>query len=115
MLRHVTAHAESTCNAISRTSALGGARSAASDAAGTQTVADRDKRLARGGPTTACNGAGRAQDRGIPFGLRQAGHGEPRPLATRSGTPPRVSRTSAAMVAILAALRRRVQSMAKTD
>src|SRR5215468_6923605 len=114
MLRHVIAHAESTCDPISWTAALGGARSAASDAAGTQTVAYRDKRVAGGGPTTARDGAGSAQDRGIPFGLGQAGHGEPRPLATRSRTPPRVNRASAAMVAILVALRRRVQGMAKT-
>jgi hypothetical protein len=35
----------------------------------------------------------------------QPDQGEPRTLATRSGTPPRADRASAAMVAILVALR----------
>jgi hypothetical protein len=80
------------------------ARSATCDAAGNEAVAHRDERIARGGRTIACNGTESAQHRGIPFGRRQPDHGEPRPLATRSGTPPRVDREGAAMVAILVAL-----------
>src|SRR5260370_36532320 len=54
--------------------------------------------------TTSRNETGSARQGGIPFGLRQPAHGEPRPLETRSGTPLRVNRASAAMVAILVEL-----------
>src|SRR5262249_11176874 len=123
MLEHAIAHAESTrccersstCDPISWTRAMGGARSATSDAAGNEAVAHRDERIACGGRTTARNGTGSAQHRGIPFGLPQPAHGEPRPLALGSGTPQRINRAGAAMVAILVALCRRVQAVPKTD
>jgi len=83
---------------------VGGARSATRDAAGTEAVAHRDERIARGGRTTARNETGSARQGGIPFGLRQPAYGEPGPLETRSGTSLRVNRASAAMVAILVEL-----------
>jgi len=104
MLRHAIAHAEST-RCCERDPGVGGARSATSHAAGTEAVAHRDECIARGGRTAACNGTGSAQHRGIAFGLSQPDYGEPRPLATGSGTPSRADRASAAMVAILVALR----------
>src|SRR5262249_16063430 len=113
MLGHAVAHAESTrccersspCDPISWIAAVVAARSASSHAAGAEAVAHRDERIARGGRTTACYGTGSAQHRGIPLGRRHPAHGEPRPLATRSGAPPGVPRASAAMVAILVELR----------
>src|SRR5262249_4824249 len=99
---------------VSWTTGVGGARPATSDAAGTEVVAHRGERIARGGWTTAWNGRGSPQHRGIPFGLRQPEHGKPRTLATTSGTPPRVNRAGAAAVTILVALCRCIQSMAKT-
>src|SRR5262245_58541282 len=112
MLEHAVAHAESACccqrssacEPISWTRAMGGARSATSDAAGNEAAAHRDERIACGGRTTARNGTGRAQYRGISFGLRRPADGEPRPLAPGSGTPQRINRAGAAMVAILVAL-----------
>src|SRR6266481_9030817 len=115
MLGHAMAHAESIrsrsspCDAISWSPAMGGARSAPGHATGTEAVAHRDERIARGGRTTAGNETGSARQGGIPFGLRQPAHGEPRPLETKSGTPLRVNRASAAMVAILVELCLRVQ------
>src|SRR5260370_38160521 len=94
------------CRCITAIS-LDGTRAQSSRAAlpaGTEAVAHRDGRIARGGRTTACNGTGSAQHGGIPFGRRQPAYGEPRLLATRSGTPPRADRGSAARVAILVAL-----------
>ena len=57
MIEHAIAHAESTryCERssayepISWTTSVGGARPATSDAAGTEAVAHRDERIARGG------------------------------------------------------------------
>src|SRR6266511_6339310 len=121
MLRQAIAHAESIrcrsspCDPVSRPPPVGGARSAPGHAAGTRAVAHRDERIARGGRTTARNETGSARQGGIAFGLRQSAHGEPKPLATRSGTPARVDHPSAAVVAILVALCRRVQGLAKTD
>src|SRR5262249_55944127 len=68
-----------------------------------------------GGRTTACKGMGSAQHREIPVGLRQPDYGEPGSMAPGSGTPQRINRAGAAMVAILVALCRRVQGVAKTD
>src|SRR5262245_7443235 len=121
MLGHAMAYADSTrccerpspCEPISWTSGVGGTRSAAGHAAGAEAVAHRDERIARGGRTAPCNEAGSAGHRGIPHRLRQPAHGEPRPLATRSGTPARADRASAALVAVLAGLCRRVQGVAK--
>src|SRR5215471_582946 len=112
MLRHRIPHAESTrscersslCDAIFWRPGMGGARSATGDAAGTEAFAHRDERIASGSRTIACDGPRSAQHRGISFCLCQENHGEPGPLATRSGTPARVNRGSAAMVAILVAL-----------
>src|SRR5204863_8211485 len=81
MLGHAMAHAESIrcrssrCDAISWSSAVGSARSAPGHATGTEAVAHRDERIARGGRTTARNETGSARQGGIPFGLRQPAHG----------------------------------------
>jgi hypothetical protein len=109
MLRHAITHAESRERSslrdhISCASALGRARSGAGNAAGTKAVAHRNKHVARRGRTTACNGTESAQHRGIPLCVRQPDYGEPRPVATRSGTPQRIDRASAAMVTILVAV-----------
>ena len=45
-----------------------------------------------------------AQHRGILLCVRQPDYVEPRPVATRSGTPQRIDRASAAMVTILVAV-----------
>src|SRR5262249_57022695 len=100
MLVHAIADAEQTrcgerssaCEPISWTPAVGGARSATSDAAGNEAVAHRDERIACGGRTTACNGTGSAQHRGIPVGLRQPDYGEPGSIAPASGNPQRTNR-----------------------
>ncbi len=123
MLGHAIAHAESIrccersspCGPISRPPAVGGARPTSGHAARTEAVAHRDERIARGGRATACNKTRSARQGGIPDRLRQPAHGQPRPLATRSRTPARVDHASAAVVAILVALCRRVQGLAKTD
>src|SRR5260370_32845453 len=64
MLGHAMAHAESIrcrsspCDAISWSPAVGGVRSAPGHATGTEAVAHRDERIARGGRTTARNETG---------------------------------------------------------
>src|SRR5262249_24834526 len=81
-------------------SAMGGARSATSDAAGNEGAAHRNRPVAHQGRTISCKGRGDAKRKGIPL----PGYREPRPVATWSATPRRVDGESAALATILRAL-----------
>src|SRR6516164_2271082 len=82
---------------ISCVSAMGRGRSATGDAARNEAAAHRNRPVAHRGRTIACKGRGDAKRKGIPL----PGYREPRPVATRSATSPRVDGESAALASIL--------------